>query len=57
MHNWINYLMNYGSVFDNQRINLNIKDNLVTPLLQEILIPFQINHLVVLDLLKKLTVL
>jgi hypothetical protein len=49
--------MGYCSVYDDKRINLDIKDNLVTQLLEEILLPSLFGYLEALDILKKFTVL
>jgi hypothetical protein len=45
--------MDYCSVYEDQPINEDNKDNLVTPLLEEILLPSLFGYLEALDILKK----
>jgi hypothetical protein len=46
--------MDYCSVYEDQPINEGNKDNLVTPLLEEILLPSLFGYLEALDILKKI---
>jgi hypothetical protein len=51
------HLMDYCTIYNDQWINLDINENILTSILEEILIPSLFGYLEPLDILKKLTVL